>query len=641
MTRPLYITTPIYYINDRPHIGHAYTTIAADFITRFHRLSGRECFFLTGTDEHGTKIAEAAQAAGMSEIVFCDKIVETFLTAWKNLSIANDDFIRTTSARHERAVVKILEAMRRAKTVDGRDVIYSGFYEGLYCTGCEKFLTEKELIDGRCPYHNRPPEQLKEKNYFFRLTAFLPAIKQKILSGELRILPDERRREVLGLIEQGLDDFSLSRERVKWGIRLPFDTSQSAYVWVDALTNYISAIGYADNETSFAKWWNGGEVVHLMAKEILKFHCLYWPAMLMAAGVKLPETIFLHGFFTIDGEKMSKSLGNMIDPNDMVAEYGADGTRYLLLTQYPFGVDGDIQAKRFALQYNADLANDLGNLVSRVVKMIATNFDGALPEPHTHIEGLNELVAQSEALADTVYQCVQRFELGRAIAEAMNLVRAANKFFNDRAPWVLAREGKKAELGGILNACAEVIRIVSIILFPIMPDKMRQVRSVIGLDERTLTLANARVFSELKPGTSVRLEEAVFPRLEARPSQETQTDKNRATTGKDDGLLDISDFAKADLRVAHVIEAERVAGTEKLLKLQIDIGQERRQIVAGVAQHYDPDKIRGMKIIVVTNLKPTVIRGIPSNGMLLAASSGKKLVLLTPDGDLPAGAKVS
>ena len=640
MSKPLYVTTPIYYVNDRPHIGHAYTTIAADVITRFHRLDGRECFFLTGTDEHGSKVAEAAAKVGLSEIEFCDRTVETFKTAWENLSIKNDYFIRTTSKRHERAVLKILDAMRQAKTDDGQDVIYSGYYEGLYCTGCEKFLTEKELVDGLCPFHDRSPEKVKEKNYFFRLTAFLPQIKEKIESNELVILPEERRREVLGLINQDLPDFSLSRETVKWGIPLSFDKSQSAYVWVDALSNYISAIGYGDDQATFDKWWNQGEVVHLMAKDILKFHCLYWPAMLLAAGVKLPDTIFLHGFFTVDGKKMSTTLGNFIDPNDMVAEFGPDATRYLLLTQYPFGVDGDIKAKQFVTQYNSDLANDLGNLVSRVTKMIAVNFDGVLPELNREIEGLQQLMEQAEALPGAAYGYVTHFELGRAISEAMNLVRATNKFFNDRAPWVLAREGKKAELGGVLYACCEVIRIVSIILYPIMPGKMREIRSVLGLDDSTLTLDRARTFFDLKPSAKVILKDAIFPRLKAQPPQNapapTQGGSERA-----EGTLDMSEFARADMRVAEVVEAERVKGTDKLLKLQISLGREKRQIVAGVAEHYSPEKITGMKIIVVTNLKPVVIRGIPSNGMLLAATSGKKLVLLTPDGDLPAGAKVS
>jgi methionyl-tRNA synthetase len=639
MPQPIYITTPIYYVNDRPHIGHSYTTIAADYLTRMHRLAGRESFFLTGTDEHGTKIAEAAAAAGLSEIAFCDRTVETFKVAWRNLDIQYDDFIRTTSDRHKAAVRKFLDAMRGARTPDGQEVVYLDYYEGLYCQGCEKFLTEKELVNGLCPYHKTPPQKLKEKNYFFRLTAFASLIKQKIESGELAILPDERRAEVLGLINQDLPDFSLSRERVKWGIPLSFDPSQIAYVWVDALSNYISAIGYEDNPAQFDKWWNKSEIVHLMAKEILKFHCLYWPAMLMAAGLKLPQTIFLHGFFTVDGEKMSKSLGNMIDPNDMVAEFGPDGTRYLLLTQYPFGMDGDVQAKRFVSQYNSDLANDLGNLLSRVCKLIETNFDGKLPPPHKTLPGLQPLIEQAEALPMSAYEHARHFRLTHAIGESISLVRAANKFFNDTAPWILAREGKTAELGGVLYACCEVLRIVSITLYPVMPRKVTELRTVFGLDTSTLTLNRAQVFFDLVPGTPVKFDKSLFPRLEAKPTADSA--KPVAAAKEPDNLLDISEFSKAELRVAQVLSAERVEGADKLLKLQIDLGNEKRQIVAGVAQFYTPEKITGMKIIVVANLKPTTIRGVQSNGMLLAAKSGSQLFVLTPEGDLPPGAKVS
>lgn len=640
MKKPFYVTTPIYYVNDKPHIGHAYTSIAADILARFHRLAGREAYFLTGTDEHGSKVAEAAARAGLSEIEFCDRTAQTFVDAWKLLSVEYDDFIRTTSPRHEKAVLKILDAFRGAKTPDGQDVIYVDYYEGLYCTGCEKFITEKELVDGLCPNHKTRPETLREKNYFFRLSAYLPSIREKIERNELVILPDERRREVLGLIGQDIPDFSLSRERVKWGIRLPFDPSQSAYVWVDALTNYISAIGYADNPQQFARWWTGGDVLHLMAKDILKFHCIFWPAMLMAAGVKLPETIFLHGFFTVDGEKMSKSLGNKIDPEELVGTYGPDGTRYLLLTQFPFGIDGDVQVERFMTQYNSDLANDLGNLVSRVAKMIVSNFDGRIPERNDSVAGLPELITLSEKMAPASYAAIEEYRLGAAIGEAMNLVKATNKFFNDTAPWKMVKDGKLAQMGGVLYACAEVLRIVSIVLFPVMPNKMRELRRVFGLDDTGLTLADASRFGLLAPGGPVAIDIAVFPRLNAE-SGENRPPAAPAAPVDEANLLDISEFGRVQLRVAQVLEAEPVAGASKLLRLQIDLGDERRQIVAGIAEYYTPEKIVGKKIVVVANLKPAVIRGVESRGMLLAAKKGKQLTILTIESDLPPGATVS
>ena len=639
MAKPFYITTPIYYVNDVPHIGHAYTTIAADVLSRFYRMAGRETYFLTGTDEHGTKVAEAARKAGLTPQEFCDRIVEKFKVVWKNLDIDYDYFIRTTSKRHEEGVQKFLSVLNEAKTDDGRDVIYSDYYEGLYCTGCEKFITEKDLVDGVCPDHKIPPEKLREKNYFFRLTAFADKLRNLIETNELQILPEERRREVLGLLKQDLPDFSISRERVEWGVRLPFDESQITYVWIDALLNYITAIGYGDNPDSFGKWWGQSESVHLMAKDILKFHCLYWPAMLMAAGEKLPDTMFLHGFFTVDGEKMSKTLGNQIDPNEMVAEFGPDGARYLLLTQYPFGVDGDIQASRFVQQYNSDLANDLGNLVSRVAKMVQVNFDGRLPAPHEGIEGLDELMTQSEALPGVIYEHIKNLRLSHAVNDAMNLVRAANKFFNDTAPWKLAKVGKTEELGGILYACCELIRIVATLLYPVMPSKMKEIRSVFGLTDSTLTLDHARKFFELPKGTPVKVEEAVFPRFDIKKKAAQKAEAKASAS--EDGLMDISEFARVQLRVAEVLKAERVEGADKLLKLQIDLGNEKRQIVAGIAEHYQPAEILGKKILVVANLKPAVIRGVESNGMLLAAKKGKKLFVLTPDGDLPPGARVS
>lgn len=637
MTKPYYITTPIYYVNDRPHIGHSYTTVAADLLARFQRLNGREAFFLTGTDEHGNKIAEAAEAKGIEPQKFCDEVVEHFKDAWKALNVDYSYFIRTTDARHEKAVQKVLVILHKAKTEEGQPVIYPDTYEGLYCTGCEKFLTEKDLVDGLCPHHRKPPQKVKEKNYFFRLTHYLPKIKSLIEKNELVILPEERRREVLGLIDQELNDFSLSREKVKWGIPLPFDSSQVAYVWVDALFNYVSGIGYGDNEKEFKKWWYDAEVSHLMAKDILKFHCLYWPAMLMAAGLPLPQTMFLHGFFTVDGEKMSKSLGNMIDPNEMVEEFGADATRYLLLTQYPFGADGDIQRGRFSQKYNSDLANDLGNLVSRVAKMIKANFDWKLPEPNKNIEDLEALVSEAEDLPDKALDHINHFRIGAAIDEAMNLIRSTNKFFDTNAPWKMIKEGKTAEAGGVLYVASEVIRIVAIILSPVMPEKSLEILGVYGRGEDELSLDNARTFYSLEPGSKVKIGGSVFPRIQEKKKEGA---KQKAKDDSGEGLIDISEFGKVQLVVAEVIEAEKVEGADKLLKLQIDIGSEKRQIIAGIAEFYKPEEVTGKKIIVVKNLKPAKIRGVESNGMLLAAKKGKKLTLVTPEADIPNGASV-
>ncbi len=636
MSKPFYITTPIYYVNDRPHVGHSYTTIAADMITRYHRLNGREAFFLTGTDEHGTKVAEAAEKAGLNPQAFCDGVVAQYKEAWKDLDVQYDDFIRTTDKRHEEAVHKLLMILHEARTPIGEPVIYSDVYEGLYCTGCEKFLTEKELVDGQCPLHKRPPQMLKEKNYFFRLSAYLDKIKALIESNELEILPDERRRETLGLFEQGLNNFSISREKVKWGIPLPFDSKQVTYVWVEALMNYLSGIGYGADETKFKKWWYDGEIVHLMAKEILKFHCIFWPAILMAANLPLPRTIFLHGFFTVNGEKMSKSLGNQIDPRDMVARFGADASRYLLLTQYPFGADGDIQESRFATKYNSDLANDLGNLVSRTAKMILANFGGKIPPPAEGITGAEDLTAEAEKLPEVVLEHINNFRLLNAIEAVMNLVRTTNRFFDSNAPWKLVKEGDLKRAGGVLYLSAEAIRIVSILIYPVMPQKALEISGVFGLGKDDLNFEAARTFYRLEAGTRVTLKDSIFPRLQEKKAGDAADEAGESG----DGLVDVDSFFKNKLVVAEVLAAEKVEGADKLLKLQIDVGGEKRQIVAGIALHYTPESMIGKRIVVVKNLKPAKIRGIESNGMLLAAKKGKQLTLVTPEGEIPSGAEV-
>ncbi len=640
MAKPFYITTPIYYVNDRPHIGHAYTTIAADLLTRFNRLLGRDSFFLTGTDEHGTKIAEAAAKTGKDPQQFCDDVVVHFKDAWKSLSLDYSDFIRTTEERHIKAVERFLSVLNDARTEDGQEIIYPDVYEGLYCTGCEKFMTDKDLVDGVCPDHKIPPQVVKEKNYFFRLSAFADKLKRLIENNDIEIQPEERRREVLGLFEIGLPDFSISREKVAWGIPLPFDKKQVTYVWIEALCNYITGIGYGADEDKFKKWWYEAETVHLMAKDILKFHCIFWPAMLMAAGLPLPKRMFLHGFFTVDGSKMSKSLGNIISPQEMVDQFGPDGTRYLLLTQYPFGKDGDIQSSRFITKYNSDLANDLGNLVSRVAKMIVSNFNGNLPEPVEDIEGYDELVAEVEKLPEKVTEYLNDFKIGAAIEESMNMVRQTNRFFDNNAPWKLVKQNEMKKAGGVLYACAEILRVVSILLYPVMPNKTRDILSIFGLGEEVLEISNARTFYYLKPGIDIAIDKSVFPRLKEKKAKEEKAAVNK-TDKAGDGLLDISEFGKLQLVVAEILKAEKVEGADKLLKLQIDIGTEKRQIVAGIAEHYAPDDLIGKKIIVVKNLKPAKIRGVESNGMLLAAKKGKHLTIVSPSGDIPTGASVS
>ncbi len=643
MLRNFYVTTPIYYVNDRPHIGHAYTSIAADFFARFNHLAGRESFFLTGTDEHGTKVANAAEVAGKDPQTFCDGVVTHFVKAWKDLGLDYSYFVRTTDDRHVKAVQKLLMVLNEAKDPNGQNVIYPGTYEGLYCTSCEKFLTEGETVDGMCAIHKSPAQELQERNYFFRLEPYLPIIKAKVENNEIVILPDERRREVMGLLKTGLPDFSISRESVKWGITIPFDESQVAYVWVDALPNYISAIGYGDDEGQFAKWWDQSEVVHLMAKDILKFHCIYWPAMLMAAGVKSPDKIFLHGYFTVNGEKMGKSAGNMIDPTGMTEIYGTDATRYLLLNQYPFGVDGDIKESEFVTRYNSDLANDLGNLVSRVAKMINQYCGGKIPGPHSKTPGQKEVMELAENVPDEVYSHVRNFRITDAVIGALNLVRATNRFLENAAPWQLAKEGKNDQVGGVLYTAAELIRIASILLYPLMPKKMLEIRDIFGLDDSTLTLDSARTWFDLPHGNKVTIKKSVFPRLDAEKIPALVTPEAEAADGEPDGtgLVTIDQFAQMKLRVAEVINAERVKGADKLLQLQIAIGSERRQIVAGIAQYYAPEDIVGKKIIVVANLEPAKIRGIESHGMLLAAQKEGALTLVTVDKEIPSGASVS
>lgn len=452
MSKKFYITTPIYYVNDKPHIGHAYTTIAADVLARYYRQKNYRVYFVTGTDEHGAKVAQSANAAGMEPKAFCDQNSALFKETFKALNISNDYFIRTTDERHRVGVVKFLSKLH------SNGDIYEGTYEGLYCVGCERFIKEKELVDGLCPDHKKAPEKVSERNYFFKLSKYLPAVRKLIEDGTIKILPHGREKEVLGLFKQDLEDFSVSRENVQWGIPLPFDEKQKTYVWVDALLNYITAIGYGDNDAFFEAWWPAD--VHVMARDILKFHCVYWPALLLAAGLPVPKVVYLHGFFTLDGKKMSKTLGNVIDPNDLVKKFGIDATRYLLLTQFPFGQDGDIKESLFAEKYNADLANNLGNLVSRVLNMIEKYCGGTVPKD----------VVSPIPLAH-VGDYIELLQFDRALKELWEAVMKANQIIDEAEPWKLAKDpGKREQLETVLSQLAALLLEFAAAIEPFMPE---------------------------------------------------------------------------------------------------------------------------------------------------------------------------
>ena len=641
MTQRFMVTTPIYYVNDKPHIGQAYTTIAADVLARFHRASGEETFFLTGTDEHGSKVEETAKKLGKAPQELCDINVEYFKKAWKSLNISYDYFVRTTDARHQKAVEKLLSILHEATTGDNEKVIYPGEYSGLYCVGCEKFITEKELVNGLCPDHLQEPRKVTEKNYFFRLSSYLKQVEKLVREDKLKISPEERKKETLGLLKQGLDDFSISREKVSWGIPLPFDPKQNAYVWVDALPNYISAVGYGDDSEQFKKWWKEGKVVHLIGKDILKFHAVFWPSILLALGENPPDEIFLHGFFTVDGQKMSKTLGNIVDPEYLVQQYGSDGTRYLLLTQFPFGQDGDIQVERFVEKYNADLANDLGNLVSRILKMVKSYCQGEIPKPSLYEESDENLKREATECAEVVWGYVQDINLNQAIDRIMKLVRSTNRYIENQAPWALAKNNEKERLKTVLYVSCETLRIISALFYPVLPQRCLRMRELLGLsgEELNPTLKRAKKWGLLKPGTKVGTPESLFPRLERR----VKAEKPKMVTAeqKTEPEVSFEEFSKIDLRVAEVKEVERVKGADKLLKLKIDIGSEVRDIVAGIAEQYSPEEMIGKKIVVVTNLKPAKIRGIESKGMLLAAKDGKLLSLVCVDKDVKGGSEVS
>ena len=635
MTRTkFYVTTPIYYVNDKPHIGHAYTTIVADVLARYHRLLGLPTYFLTGTDEHGQKVQKAAEAAGITPKEQADRTVVRFQDLWKKLEITNDDYIRTTEERHKVIVQKILQDLH------DRDEIYRAEYDGWYCVPCERFFMEKDLVEGNCPECGRPVEKIKEANYFFRMSNYQSWLVQYIEEHPKFIQPDSRRNETLGFLRKPLNDLCISRpkSRMSWGIDLPFDKDYVCYVWFDALVNYISGVGYLADDKMFKKWWPAS--YHLIGKDILTTHTVYWPTMLKAMGVEQPETIFAHGWWLSGDSKMSKSLGNVVNPMDMIAKSGVDAFRYFVMAEMALGQDASFTEDVFTRRYNADLANDLGNLLSRLVNMMERHCGGRIPDaPGKGAEGDAErgLRDTAQAAVDTMEQAIEEMCIQDGLAAVIGTVRSINRYLEVKQPWTLAKEGKTAELGGVLYSAADALRIAAGLLYPVMPGKMAELRKALGMGDGEPELKLLRQFGVLKSGVPVQQPPPLFPRIVA---EEKVVEKKPDAAPEGTALIEYTDFTKVQLRTARITQAEKIPGATKLLKLEVAIDEEKRQMVAGIALHYEPEQLIGKTVVVVANLKPAKIRGVESNGMLLAASKGETLRLVTVDGDISSGAVV-
>jgi methionyl-tRNA synthetase len=649
MNKPFYITTPIYYVNDKPHVGHAYTTVLADVLAGYHRLFGEETFFLTGTDEHGQKVQEAAAKQGISPQEHADRTVVRFLEAWKGLGIRYDDFIRTTQERHVRVVQAILQDMF------DKGEIYRAEYDGWYCVPDERFFTEKDLADGKCPLCGREVQRMREANYFFRMGKHQGWLIDYIESHPEFIQPEFRRNETLGFLHKPLQDLCISRpkSRLPWGIELPFDRDYVTYVWFDALVNYISAAGYKADDARFAHLW---PAIHLIGKDILTTHTVYWPTMLHAMGLPMPKTIFAHGWWLSGDRKMGKSTGNAVNPMELLERYGAEPFRYFLMSEMVMGQDATFTEDVFLRRYNADLANDLGNLARRFAGMVQRYFGGKIPaaEPGAFESGeTGALWAQAAAAAPALKDRLEALDLSAGIAKVMDAVRATNRYIEARQPWAQAKAADKAPLGTTLRAVGETLRVCAALLMPVMPGKMMELRASLAMENpMNVDLNKLSTPDGLADGAALPADAPVlFPRLEA-PAAAAETPATKpapkapakpvakAADSEETGLVSIDDFRKFQLRTAKVMAAEPVPGTAKLLKLNVLMGAERRQIVAGVALYYTPESIIGKTVVVIANLQPAVIRGIESQGMLLAASKGERLRLVTVDGDLASGAVV-